>query len=54
MAALEAKLEAALKGDTEKPEPRKPRTRRGAGETEEQKLGTQAEALKILAEEPGH
>jgi hypothetical protein len=52
VAALEAKLEAALKGNTGKPEPRKPRDRRRAGETDEQKLGTEAAALAILAEEP--
>ena len=57
VAALEAKLEAALKGGTRKQSPpRKSATPtppvRTGGETEEEKLGTQVEALKILDEEP--
>jgi Tfp pilus assembly protein PilX len=57
-AALEVRLEAALKGSIEKPAPRRgsatPRPRvRSEGQTEEQKLGTEAAALAILAEEPG-
>ena len=57
VAALEAKLEATLKGDTKKPEPsrgsaaRKPHAR-SEGQTEEQKLGTEAAALAIIADEP--
>ena len=57
MAALEAKLEAALKGDTAKRQPPrrsaapKPPARTG-GETEEEKLGTEVAALAIIAEEP--
>ena len=49
VAALDAKLEATLKGDTKKPEPsrgsaaRKPHAR-SEGQTEEQKLGTEAAA----------
>jgi flagellar motility protein MotE (MotC chaperone) len=57
MAALEARLEAALKGDTEKRQP--PRRSaapkvpaRTGGVTEEEKLGTEVAALAILAENP--
>lgn len=56
--SLEEQLQAGLKAGSEKPRPHrgsaapKPRARQGDGQTEEQKLGTEAAALAIIADEP--
>jgi type IV secretory pathway VirB2 component (pilin) len=57
-AALETQLEAALKGGTRKPNPRRgsttpnPRASGDDGQSDEQKLGTEAAALSIIEQEP--